>query len=91
MVALQFFDSAIRVNPHLHGLFADGVFTCDSVRSRAQFHPLPAPTDAEVALITKQIAARVLRLLRNEELVPDPDAPAFQGGLDLATSVFSSS
>ena len=67
------------MNVHLHGLFVDGVFTCDSVRTRARFQPLPAPTDAEVALVTEQIARRVLRLLRREGHVADPDAPADAG------------
>jgi hypothetical protein len=79
VVAVQRFDSALRLNVHLHGLFTDGVFTCDSVRTRARFHPLPAPSDAEVALVTEQIARRVVRLLRREGHVADPDAPADAG------------
>ena len=76
VVAVQRFDSALRLNVHLHGLFPDGVFTCSSSEDEARFHALPAPTDAEVARVTAQIAQRVHRLLVREGLAPDPDAPA---------------
>jgi ribosomal protein S27E len=79
VIAIQRFDSALRLNLHFHGLFADGVFTCDAFAPRAQFHPLPDPTDAEVARVTGQIAARVMRLLRREGHLPEPDAPAEDG------------
>lgn len=60
----QRFDSAIRLDVHFHGLFADGVFTCALGQARADFHTATALTDDEVARTVRQIRNRVLRRLR---------------------------
>jgi len=68
---VQRFDSAVRLNPHLHGLFPDGVFTTAAHRPRASFHALPAPSDAQIARLTEKIARQVHRLLAAEGKLRD--------------------
>ncbi|MBK8979135.1 MAG: transposase [Planctomycetes bacterium] len=66
---MQRFDSALRLNPHFHGVFVDGVFVVTSGPEPASFHPLPAPTDEELAGATARIVRRVLALLRDRGLL----------------------
>jgi hypothetical protein len=63
IVSVQRFDSALRLNVHLHSLWPDGVFTC-SLRKRAEFHPARQITDTDVQDLVRKIRDRVLRLLR---------------------------
>ena len=58
------------LNIHYHTLVLDGVFTT-SAPDAVQFHPLPPPTDAEVAHLVTTIRARVLRLLGRRGLGPE--------------------
>ncbi|MBK8974783.1 MAG: transposase [Planctomycetes bacterium] len=78
MVAAQFFDSALRLDPHFHALFADGVCVVSSAHDRATFHPRPAPTDEQLARVTARIDRRVRALLRDRGLLQDDG-----GGLQL--------
>ena len=70
--------SALNLNPHLHVLMVDGVFT--EVGGAPLFRNLPAMTDAEVSDLTEAIARKVMRLLVREglldkdgEVVANPD------------------
>lgn len=69
----QRFDSALRLNVHFHGLFPDGVFTCEPFDRAARFHPLEPPTDDDVARLTKAIHDRVVRLLRRRGQLASDD------------------
>jgi hypothetical protein len=69
VVAVQFYDSALRLNPHFHALVVDGVFVVPSGCDRATFHPLPAPTDEQLARVTARIIRRVLALLQARGLL----------------------
>jgi hypothetical protein len=68
VVSVQRFDSALRLNPHFHALFVDGVFTVPSGAGRAVFHPLPPPSDADLARVAARIFRRTLALLRERGL-----------------------
>jgi hypothetical protein len=77
---IQRFGSAINLNVHFHTLALDGVFTSPS-EGEVRFHPLPPPTDLEVARIVDATARRILRCLerRGDPLasqLPDPLAEA---------------
>ena len=50
------------VNLHFHTLALDGVFTEGPSRA-LEFHPAPAPSDAEVAAALTTVRHRVRRLL----------------------------
>ena len=62
VTVIQRFDSAMGLNVHFHSLFIDGVYALDR-RGYPQFHPVPAPTDEEVASVAEKIFRRVYKLL----------------------------
>jgi hypothetical protein len=70
LTVIQRFGGAINLNIHYHTLVLDGVFTT-SAPDAVQFHPLPPPTDAEVAHLVTTIRARILRLLGRRGLSPE--------------------
>jgi hypothetical protein len=70
--------SALNLNPHLHVLMVDGVFT--EVGGTALFRNLPPLTDADVSTLAEAIAKKVMALLVREgllskdgEVVTNPD------------------
>jgi hypothetical protein len=75
---LQRAGGSINLNPHIHSLILDGVYVSPVPYEAPRFHPLPPPTDAEVARITAAIARRVEKLLMQrgllgEDASADPD------------------
>jgi hypothetical protein len=75
---LQRAGGSINLNPHFHSLILDGVYVSSVPFEAPRFHPLPPPTDAEVARITAAIARRVEKLLVQRGLLgedgsADPD------------------
>ena len=57
---IQRLGSALNLNPHLHMLFVDGVYTFDDETPR--FHRVAAPTQAELQRLLHAIATRVARV-----------------------------
>ncbi|MCB9707253.1 MAG: transposase [Myxococcales bacterium] len=51
---VQRFDSALRLNPHLHVLMLDGVYI------HGEFFPLPAPSDDELIKMASDLSRKVL-------------------------------
>ena len=74
VVAIQRFDSALRLNVHFHSLWPDGTFTCAPRQPEAAFHPARQITDEDVERLVRQIRSRVLRYLRKTGKLTDPDA-----------------
>ena len=74
VVAIQRFDSALRLNVHFHSLWPDGTFTCAPRQPEATFHPARQITDEDVERLVRQIRSRVLRYLRKTGKLADPDA-----------------
>ncbi len=58
LTVIQRFGSALNLNVHFHTLMIDGVYAVgpDGV---VMFHPLPAPTDGDVAAIAERIFWKV--------------------------------
>jgi hypothetical protein len=71
---IQRFDSALRLNPHAHTLALDGVYVRDD-QGALSFHPLAAPSAAEVAEVARRTAERVRRLLEQRAEAQDLDEP----------------
>jgi hypothetical protein len=69
---IQRFDSALRLNLHIHMLAFDGVYAADD-NDRPQFQVLLAPEDAEIARLTASLAQRIAKLLDRSSLGPDSD------------------
>ena len=75
---LQRAGGSINLNPHFHSLILDGVYVSSAPYEAPRFHPLPPPTDQEIARITAAIARRVEKLLVRRGLLgeqgpADPD------------------
>jgi hypothetical protein len=66
-------DSALRLNVHFHVLALDGVYVRNDTTGSLVFHPLPTPTQAEVADVARRTAARIERLLRKHGRSIDPE------------------
>ncbi len=64
---VQRFDSALRLNPHLHVLMLDGVYV------DGEFVPLPAPTEAELLKIAHKVSRKVLGHLGEEDVAEPED------------------
>ena len=75
ITAIQRFGSALNANVHFHSLVLDGVFSRPAPGAAPVFHPLPAPTDEEIAQILEQIHERVTRLLRRCGRLPEDPSP----------------
>ena len=65
----------MNVNVHFHSLVLDGVFSRPTPGAAPVFHPLPAPTDEEIAQILAEIHERVTRLLRRCGRLPEDASP----------------
>jgi hypothetical protein len=72
ITVIQRFASGLRLNLHLHTLMFDGVFHPDDAGGLS-FHPLPPPTDQQVAQLVATVRKRILRLLRRRGLTGDDD------------------
>jgi hypothetical protein len=70
---VQRLDSALRLNVHPHSLVIDGVYIQQG-DSELVFHPLPAPTHAEVAAVAARIAQRAEAVMRKHGRWVDGDS-----------------
>ena len=70
---IQRFDSALRLNLHIHMLAFDGIYAADE-NDHPQFQALLAPDNDEIARLTATLAQRMTRLLDRRGLGPDSDA-----------------
>jgi hypothetical protein len=61
MTVVQRFGSSLALNVHFHTLALDGVWTTRADGS-LDFHPLPAPSDHDVACIARAVCRKVLRM-----------------------------
>jgi hypothetical protein len=69
---IQRFDSALRLNLHIHSLVIDGIYASDD-DDQPQFQVLPAPYDEEIARLTESLAVRIRKFLQQHGLGPDSD------------------
>jgi hypothetical protein len=73
VTVMQRAESGLNVNLHFHTLALDGVFS-EGDAGTLEFHPAPAPSDAEVAEALATMCHRVRRLLVRRGLEPGDDA-----------------
>jgi hypothetical protein len=70
VTAVQRTNSDLRLNPHLHTLAIDGVFT-ETETGELRFLSLPALTNLDVAEVLQTACVRILRLLRRKGVIED--------------------
>jgi len=73
VTVMQRAGSGLNVNLHVHTLALDGVVS-EGAAGPLEFHPAPAPSDAEVAEALATIRHRVRRRLGRRGLEPGDDA-----------------
>jgi hypothetical protein len=74
VTAIQRFGGALNANVHFHALLFDGVYTRATPQARPVFHPLPPPTDADIAALLTRLHRRVRRLLARRGRLAADDA-----------------
>ena len=77
LTVIQRASSDLRLNPHFHTLFLDGVYVRDANNADAPpvFHPAPAPTQDDVQFVVKRAANRIVRFLQKRGLIALATAP----------------
>ena len=79
---VQRFGSALNLNIHLHMLALDGVYTVGK-SGKAKFHRVNAPNQTELRALFNRVIQRVVRRLEKEGLlIPDPEQPWLDLGID---------
>jgi len=63
----QRFGSALKLDPHIHSLWLDGVFA--EGEGNLKFRNVSPLTDGEVADLMTAISEKVIRLPKNMELI----------------------
>jgi len=69
VTVIQRANSDLRLNPHLHTAFLDGVYAPDRDGKGHMFHPAPAPSQQEIEAIVGRASKRILRFLQRRGVI----------------------
>jgi hypothetical protein len=69
---IQRFDSALRLNPHIHMVAFDGIYAADE-HDRPHFQAVLAPETDEIVRVTASLAQRIIKLVARRGLAPETD------------------
>jgi hypothetical protein len=75
VTVIQRANSDLRLNPHLHTIFLDGLYSPDSDGKGQMFHPAPAPTQDEIEALVARASKRILRFLQRRDVITLVAAP----------------
>ena len=84
VTVIQRCSSDLRLNPHVHAVFLDGVFVPDAAGGRPAFHALPCLSDTAVADVLQIARSRIIKFLARRGVV-DVDDDLVTVSDDLAT------
>ena len=84
VTAIQRANSDLRLSPHFHTLFLDGVYSADREGKGRMFHPAPAPSQEEIEQLVEGAGKRILRFLERRGVITLVTAPG-DGELTLVT------
>jgi hypothetical protein len=73
--AIQRANSDLRLSPHFHTLFLDGVYGPDRDGKGHMFHPAPAPSQEEIEQLVERASKRILRFLQRRGVITLVTAP----------------
>jgi hypothetical protein len=65
----------LRLSPHFHTLFLDGVYSADRDGKGRMFHPAPAPSQEEIEGLVEKVSTRILRFLQRRGVITLVTAP----------------
>ncbi len=80
VTVIQRFGDGLRLNPHYHIIFCDGVFHRDPVSGGLRFHRTCAPNHADLDRIVAKVAAAVEQARRNPRNLDAAAHPALPLG-----------
>jgi hypothetical protein len=72
---IQRANSDLRLNPHLHTVFLDGIYGPDGDGKGRMFHPAPALTQQEIEAIVGRASKRILHFLQRRGVITLVAAP----------------
>jgi hypothetical protein len=75
LTVIQRANSDLRLNPHFHTVFLDGVYSPDGDGRGQMFHPAPGPTQQEVEEVVQRASKRILRFLQRRGVITLVTAP----------------
>jgi hypothetical protein len=75
VTVIQRANSDLRLSPHFHTLFLDGVFSADIDGKGRMFHPAPTPSQEEVEALVEKVSKRILRFLQRRGVITLVTAP----------------
>lgn len=84
VTVIQRASSDLRLNPHFHTLFLDGVYELRPLSSNSVagvpspplvFHPAPKPTQEDIESVVERARERILRYLQKRSLITLAAAP----------------
>jgi len=75
VTAIQRANGDLRLSPHFHTLFLDGVFGPDRDGKGRMFHPAPGPTQEEIEVLVEKVSTRILRFLERRGAITLVTAP----------------
>ena len=84
VTVIQRANSDLRLNPHLHTVFLDGVYAPDRGSRGQMFHPAPTPTQQEIEAVVCRAGTRILRFLQRHGVITLVTAPG-DGEVNVST------
>jgi len=75
VTVIQRANSDLRLDPHLHTIFLDGLYSLDGDGKGQMFHPAPAPTQDEIEALVGRASKRILRFLQRRGVITLVTAP----------------
>ena len=75
VTAIQRANSDLRLNPHFHTLFLDGIYGPDADGKGQMFHPAPAPSQEDIERLVERASRRILRYLQRRGVITLVPAP----------------
>jgi hypothetical protein len=75
VTAIQRANSDLRLSPHFHTLFLDGVYGPDRDGKGRLFHPAPAPSQEQIEGLVEKASTRILRFLQRRGVITLVTAP----------------
>jgi hypothetical protein len=65
----------LLLNPHVHAICLDGVYSADCDGEGLMFHPAPAPSQEEIESLVGGASKRILRFLARRKVITLVTAP----------------
>ena len=75
VTVIQRANSDLRLNPHFHAVFLDGVYAPDRDGKGQMFHPAPDPSQHDVEQVVQRASKRILRFLQRRGVITLVHAP----------------